>query len=172
MSPRRPTLLSRKTVPLFVLVALCAATVVALLPGPAGAGSGEPRELRSGISAGAATQVLGVTYGPFLGKRCRGIGYPRCERIGIDVVFRNPATRVVAIAGDQQIKLRTPGKHNGIQHRDWVGTFTETGLAHTHKSANRSGELLYTPVELRVTFATGHTVRALVPHVLVTSGWG
>jgi hypothetical protein len=164
----RSTHHSPKLLALLTLLVLGAVTMALLLS----TGSGQARELRSGISAGAATKTLGVTYGPFLGKRCRDVAYPRCERIGIDVVFRNAATRVVAIAGDQQIKLRTPGKHNGIRHLDWVGTFTQTGLARTHKSANRSGELLYTPIELRVTFATGRTTRALFPHVLVTSGWG
>jgi hypothetical protein len=157
-----------KLLAILTLLVLGAATTALL----ASAGSGQARELRSGISAGAGAKTLGVTYGPFLGKRCRHVAYPRCERIGIDVVFGDAAIRVVAIAGDQQIKLRTPGKHNGIRHRDWVGTFTQTGLARTHKSANRSGELLYAPVELRVTFATGRTTRALFPRVLVTSGWG
>jgi hypothetical protein len=130
------------------------------------------RGLRSGQPIGAAIEKLGVTYGPYLGKRCRHVAYPGCEPIGIDVVFGHAATRVVAQVGDQQIKLRTPGKHNGITYRDWVGTFTHTGLAHTHKSANRSGELLYVPVELRVHFASGRRSRALLPHVLVSSGWG
>jgi hypothetical protein len=128
--------------------------------------------LRSGRPIGVALAKLGVTYGPFLGKRCRHVVYPSCERIGIDVVFGHATSRVVAIAGDQRIRLRTPGKHNGIPHHDWVGTFTQTGLADAHGSANRSGELLYAPVELRVTFTTGRRARALFPHVLVTSGWG
>jgi hypothetical protein len=130
------------------------------------------RGLRSGRPIGAALAKLGVTYGPYLGKRCRHVGYPGCERIGIDVVFGHAATRVVALLGGQQIRLRTPGEHNGIGYRDWVGTFTHTGLACTHQFSNRRGHLAYVPVELVVDFATGRRARALFPHVLVSSGWG
>ena len=149
-----------------------AVTAVAVAVLLASVSSGEGRELRSGSSTSVAAKTLGVTYGPYLGKRCRHVAYPACELIGIDVVFGHAATRVLAIAGDQRITLRTPGRHNGITYRDWVGTFTRTGLAQRHRSANRSGELLHVPVELRVTFATGRTARALFPHVLVSSGWG
>jgi hypothetical protein len=130
------------------------------------------RGLRSGRPLGAATKTLGVTYGPYLGKRCHHLAYPGCERIGIDVVFGHAATRVVAVLGGQQIRLRTPGEHNGIAYRDWVGTFTHTGLACTHEFANRPGRLAYVPVELVVDFASGRRARALFPHVLVSSGWG
>ncbi|HEY2055814.1 MAG TPA: hypothetical protein VGH14_17925 [Solirubrobacterales bacterium] len=82
------------------------------------------------------------------------------------------ATRVVAVVGGQQIHLRTPGEHNRITNRDWVGTFTKTGIARGHDSANRSGDLLYVGVELRVRFADDRRVHALFPHVLVSSGWG
>ena len=92
------------------------------------------RGLRSGRPIGAAIEKLGVTYGPYLGKRCRHLAYPGCERIGIDVVFGHAATRVVATVGGQQIRLRTPGEHNGVVYRDWVGTFTHTGLACTPSS--------------------------------------
>lgn len=130
------------------------------------------RGLRSGQPIGAATEKLGVTYGPYLGKRCRHEAYPSCELIGIDVVFGHAADRVEAVIGQEAIRLHTPGEHNGITYRDWVGTFTHTGLARDHRSANRGGDLLYTGVELRVTFATGRTTGALFPHVLVSPGWG
>ena len=79
---------------------------------------------------GAAARHLGVTYGPFLGLRCsHPVAKADCERIGIDVVFRRAATRVVAVAGDQRILLRTPGQHDGVRRHDWVGTFTEAGIA-------------------------------------------
>jgi hypothetical protein len=185
--------------PAATLLALCAVVAVGLLPGPADAGSGRLEGVRDAVvhgtardfaqgtgvvtpsaedrprSAGpngAAAVKLGVTYGPYLGKRCRDIAYPRCELIDVDVVFGRAATRVEAIAGAQRIRLRTPGKHSGARRHDWVGTFTATGLARTHDSANRSGELLYVPVEIRVRFADGRRAHAVFPHVLVAPGWG
>jgi hypothetical protein len=128
--------------------------------------------LRSAGPNGAVTERLGVTYGPYLGKRCRNVAYPRCELIGVDIAFGRSATRVEAIAGAQRIHLRTPGKHSGIPRKDWVGTFTATDLARTHDSANRSGKLLYVPVKVHVHFADGHRARAVFPHVLVAPGWG
>src|SRR5262245_7820230 len=132
----RPThRLRRSLAPTTVLLALCAVVAAGLLPGSADG-------LRSGGTNGAATAKLGVTYGPYLGKRCRHTAYPHCELIGVDIVFGRAATRVEAIAGAQRIRLRTPGKHSGVRRHDWVGTFTATDLARTHDSANRSGELL------------------------------
>ena len=130
--------------------------------------------LRSAGPNGAATEKLGVAYGPYLGKRCRGTAYPRCERIGVDIVFGRAATRVEAVAGAQRIRLRTPGENSGVPRHDWVGTFTEADLARTQDSADRSGErrYLYVPVEVRVRFADGRRVRAVFPHVLVAPGWG
>ncbi|HEX4308232.1 MAG TPA: hypothetical protein VHZ54_19505 [Solirubrobacterales bacterium] len=157
--------------PLAVLSVFSAvATAAALLPGPADAGSGR-LERREG-SVRAATAKLGVTYGPYLGKRCRDVAYPRCELIGIDIVFSRTATRVEAIAGTQRIRLRTPGEHSGVPRHDWVGRFTATDLARTHDSGDRDGELLYAPVQIRVRFAGGHLARAVFPHVLVAPGWG
>lgn len=77
-----------------------AVTAVAVAVLLASVPSGEGRELRSGSPASVAAATLGVTYGPYLGKRCRHVAYPGCELIGIDVVFRRAATRVLAIAGD------------------------------------------------------------------------
>lgn len=149
------------------VLALGAATIAMLL---AAAGPGQARELRSGIAPGAGKRILGVTYGPYLGKRCRHARHRRCELIGIDVVFDRRAARVVAVAGDQRIALRTPGKHNGIRHRDWVGNFTRAGLARRKHAPGTN--LIYVPVELRVRFADGRRARALFPHVVVSPGWG
>jgi hypothetical protein len=128
------------------------------------------RGLRSAAPIGAAIQKLGVTYGPYLGMRCRRSGYGRCERVGIDVVFGHAATRVVAVAGSKTIRLRTPGEHNRIVYRDWVGTFTCADFP--RRNHHRDQDLVYVPVELRVHFADGRRARALFPHVLVSSGWG
>jgi hypothetical protein len=129
------------------------------------------RGLRSAGPIGAAIRKLGVTYGPYLGKRCRHHGYRGCELIGIDIVFGHAATRVVAIAGDQRISLRTPGRHNGIRYRDWVGNFTHAGLSRRGPD-HGAADLVYVGVEVRVHFADGRRVHALFPHVLVSSGWG
>lgn len=128
------------------------------------------RGLRSAAPIGAAIEKLGVTYGPYLGMRCRHAGYGRCERVGIDVVFDHAATGVVALVGDKAIRLRTPGRHTGIRYRDWVGTFVRADFP--RRNHHRDQDLAYVPVELRVHFADGRRARALFPHVLVSSGWG
>jgi hypothetical protein len=128
------------------------------------------RGLRSAAPIGAAIEKLGVTYGSYLGMRCRHVGYGRCGRFGIDVVFGHAATRVVATVGPQTIRLRTPGRHNGVEYRDWVGTFTHADLPPRRR--HRDQDLVYVGVELRVHFADGRRARALFPHVLVSSGWG
>jgi len=129
------------------------------------------RGLRSAAPIGAAIEKLGVTYGPYLGMRCRHVGYGRCRRVGIDVVFGHAATRVdAAIGSAQTIRLHTPGQHNGVDYRDWVGTFTDADLP--PRRHHRDQALVYVPIELRVHFADGRRARALFPHVLVSSGWG
>ena len=120
---------------------------------------------------GAAARHLGVTYGPFLGLRCsHPVARADCERIGIDVVFRRAAVRVVAVAGDQRIALRTPGEHDGVRRHDWVGTFTASGIA--PGSYDGGVNLIHVPVELHVTFANGRHAQALFPKALLAPGWG
>jgi hypothetical protein len=128
------------------------------------------RGLRSAAPIGAAIEKLGVTYGPYLGMRCRHAGYGRCGRFGIDVVFGHAASRVLATVGPQTIRLRTPGLHNGVEYRDWVGTFTHADLPPRRR--HRDQDLVYVGVELRVHFADGRRARAVFSHVLVSSGWG
>jgi hypothetical protein len=152
-----------------------------------GGGGASPRDGAAGGTAASRDRIdsrlaalerlstherpVGVTYGPYLGKRCRHTGYRDCELIGIDIVLGHAATSVVAIAGDQKISLRTPGKHNGIPYRDWVGNFTHAGLAR-RRSDRRAGDLIYVGVEVRVRFADGRRDHAFFPRVLVSSGWG
>jgi hypothetical protein len=129
------------------------------------------RGLRSAAPIGAAIEKLGVTYGPYLGMRCRHAGYGRCDRVGIDVVFGHAARSVDAVIGcARTIRLRTPGRHDGVEYRDWVGTFTHADLP--PRRHNRDQALAYVPIELRVEFADGRRAQALFPHVLVSSGWG
>jgi hypothetical protein len=127
--------------------------------------------LRSAAPSGAAIEKLGVTYGPYFGRRCHRPGPRNCDTIGIDVAFGHAATRVVAVVGSQAIRLRTPGLHNAIPHRDWVGTFTHANFARLGGHPHRTGNVAYTAVELRVRFADGRRARALFPRVLVSPGW-
>lgn len=127
---------------------------------------------RSGIDPNRGAEArLGVSYGPFMGLRCsHPVAKADCERIGIDVVLRRPANRVVAVAGDERILLRTPGMHSGVRRHDWVGTFTEAGIA---PGAYENGvNVIRVPVELRVHFASGRRAHALFPGVLLAPGWG
>ena len=143
--------------------------------------------LRVARPTGAAVRRLGVTYGPYLGVRCGKANHPGCGRVGIDVVFRHAATRVVALVGGDRLVLRTPGKHDGVRYRDWVGTLTGAGFyrrgspffIHPHGlyggRAHRAwagSPPVYVAVQLRVRFADGRHVRALFPHVFVSPGWG
>lgn len=140
------------------------------------------RGLRSGKLAGAAARKLGVTYGPYLGVRCRRAGRIGCDRVGIDIVFRRRATAVVAVVDGRHLSLRTPGMHSGVRDHDWVGTLAGAGM-------NRKGSPfaiedaygprrwsgyppVYVPIEFRVAYADGTRARALFAHVFLSPGWG
>ncbi len=129
------------------------------------------RGLATSHASGDAVRKLGVTYGPYLGIRCDYHERRGCEKVGIDVVFRRAATRVVAIAGEQKIHLRTPGQHNGVRHHDWVGTFTHAEIL-PNRPDEPKAEPIYTAVELRIRFAGGGRAHAYLPHVLISPGWG
>lgn len=148
-------------------VAIILLSAILLAAALAGAAQG-----RSGIDPNRAAEAqLGVSYGPFMGLRCsHPVAKADCERIGIDVVLRLPASRVVAIAGDQRILLRTPGMHSGVRRHDWVGAFTEAGIA--PGSYENGVNVIRVPVELRVRFASGRTAHAMFPRVLLAPGWG
>jgi hypothetical protein len=120
---------------------------------------------------GVAVRTLGVSYGPFLGARCRGARSGHCGRVGIDVVFRRPATSVVAYIGINHTRLVTPGAHNGVTNHDWVGTFTDARFT-PPGPFNVDNEPFYVAVELRVIFAGGRHAHALFPRVLLAPGWG
>ena len=130
------------------------------------------RGLAIAHTAGAAARNLGVTYGPYLGIRCHGVGHRGCNMVGVDIVFRHAATRVLALVGDRRIHLRTPGEHDRIPYRDWVGTFTHAGFGRHDSPFHLGDQPVYVGVELAVRFADGHRARALFPHVLLSSGWG
>jgi hypothetical protein len=133
--------------------------------------TGAARGLSISRASSGGARNLGVTYGPYLGIRCDRHEQRGCEKVGIDVVFHRAATRVVAIAGEQKIHLRTPGKHSGVRRHDWVGTFTHAELLPDRPYELRA-EPIYTAVELRVRFTGGGHARAYLPHVLISPGWG
>jgi hypothetical protein len=141
------------------------------------------RGLGRGRLVGGAVKRLGITYGPYLGVRCRRANHHGCDLVGIDVVFRHAATRVLALIGDRRLRLRTPGLHDGVRFRDWVGTLSHAGLERPgspfqipdngRAAAVWAGSPpVYVGVEFAVTYADGHHARALLPRVFLSPGWG
>lgn len=141
------------------------------------------RGLREGDLTGAAGGKLGVTYGPYLGVRCGRSNRRRCDSVGIDVVFGHAAVGVVAVIGGRRLRLRTPGLHNGVRYRDWVGTFSEVGLErpgspfYLWKGIRprrfwAGNPAVYLPVGLQVRFASGRRADAILPKVFLSPGWG
>jgi hypothetical protein len=133
--------------------------------------TGAARGLSFSHDTGAAVRTLGVSYGPFLGARCRGPRSRHCGRVGIDVVFHRPAVGVVAYIGGQKTRLVTPGLHSGVTNHDWVGTFTRARFT-PPGPFNINNEPFYVAAELRVIFAGGRHAHALFPRVLLAPGWG
>ncbi|MFT3866615.1 MAG: hypothetical protein QM729_20325 [Solirubrobacterales bacterium] len=133
--------------------------------------TGAAAGLATSHATGAAVRRLGVTYGPYMGLRCRHRYRRGCDLVGIDLVFRRAATRVVAVVGSQRIHLRTPGMHDGVRHHDWVGSFRRRGIL-PKGNFGLDDEPYYVAVEVRVRFADGRRAEALFPHVLVSPGWG
>ncbi len=133
--------------------------------------TGAARGLSFSHDTGVAVRTLGVTYGPYLGARCRKAYSRHCGRVGVDVVFRRPAAGVVAYIGGQKTRLVTPGLHSGVTNHDWVGTFTRARFT-PPGPFNSDDEPLYVAIELRVIFAGGRHAHALFPRVLVAPGWG
>jgi hypothetical protein len=141
------------------------------------------RGLREGRLTGAAVAKLGVVYGPFLGDRCGRADHVGCGRVGIDVVLKSSAGRVVAVMGGRRLRLHTPGMHSGVRYHDWVGTLANAGMDRPTSpfyvnGYGRSGEVwagsppVYVPVQLRVWFADGRRESALFPRVFLSPGWG
>lgn len=141
------------------------------------------RGLRSGTPVGRAEQRLGVTYGPYLGVRCHRANRLGCDRVGIDVVFADPADEVTAVVGSRRLRLRTPGLHSGARDHDWVGTFERAGLRRRGSPFRVDGygprqevwagsPAVYVPVRLEVAFGSGRRATATFPGVFLSPGWG
>jgi hypothetical protein len=141
------------------------------------------RGLSRGWLAGSAVKRLGITYGPYLGVRCRRPNHPGCDLVGIDVVFRHAASRVLALIGDRRVRLHTPGMHDGVRYRDWVGSLSHAGMDRPGSPFEipdngraigvwAGSPPVYVPVEFDVTYADGRHARALISRVFLSPGWG
>lgn len=139
--------------------------------------------LRFGRPAGRALRRLAVTYGPYIGVRCRQANSTRCERIGIDIVLKKPVVHVSAWIAGRRISLTTPGLHDGVRGKDWVGFLANAGLAkkgsplYIHPNGRNSGiwggnPPVYVPIRVAVTYADGHRRSGTFPHVFLSPGWG
>lgn len=141
------------------------------------------RGLGRGRLQTAPAARLGITYGPYLGVRCRRANHHGCDLVGIDVVLGHAADRVLALVGNRRLQLHTPGMHDGVRYRDWVGTIVHAGLERPGSpfripdNGRAAGVWagnppVYVPVEFRVAYADGRRARALIPHVFLSPGWG
>ncbi len=130
-----------------------------------------------------AARRLGITYGPYLGVTCHRAGHTGCEEVGIDLVLRRDARSVTAWVGRRRLTLRTPGEHNGVAGRDWVGFVRGVGLNRPgspfqipDNGRNRGTWAGYPPVHLPVRLAVaypgGGTVAGTLPSVFLSPGWG
>lgn len=138
--------------------------------------------LRVSGPAGHAVRDLPVSYGPFIGLRCRLGNSIYCDKIGLDVVLGEKASSVSASIAGRRIPLRTPGAHNGVRGKDWVGLLTNVELTRkgspfyirgTRGSAVWNGKPpVYVPIQITATSASGQRRTATFPHVFLAPGWG
>ncbi len=138
-----------------------------------------------------AARRLGIGYGPYLGVRCRQAGSTGCDAVGIDVVLHREAVAVIAwiggrrvqIGNGRRVRLRTPGRHNGVAGRDWVGYLDRVGLDRPGSpfripsNGRRPGTWggyppVYVPVRLAIAYPDGTRVEGTLPRVFLSPGWG
>jgi hypothetical protein len=124
-----------------------------------------------------------LAYGPYLGVRCRKASSILCDRVGIDLVLHREAAAVTAWVGGRRVRLRTPGLHNGIAGRDWVGRLERVGLRqpgspfHVEKDGGDPASWagyppVYVPVDLEIVYPRGRRVTGTLPRVSLSPGWG
>jgi hypothetical protein len=130
-----------------------------------------------------AARRLGIGYGPYLGVRCRPPGATGCDEVGIDLVLHRQAATVTAKIGGRWVRLRTPGLHNGVAGRDWVGYLRRVGLDrpgspfHIPPNGRKPGTWagsppLYLPVRLAIGYPDESRVLGTLPRVFLSPGWG
>jgi hypothetical protein len=126
---------------------------------------------------------IGIVYGPHLGVTCRDASTTRCDDVGIDLVLGSDATAVTATVGGRRLELRTPGLHNGVARRDWVGYLHGVGLERPRSPffTGRKGRVprhwagnpaVYLPVRLAVKYPDAGHGSASLRRVLLSPGWG
>jgi hypothetical protein len=130
-----------------------------------------------------AARRLGIGYGPYLGVRCARPGSTHCDQVGIDVVLHREAAAVTAWVGGRRLHLQTPGLHNGVVGRDWVGYLPRVGLDRPESpfyiplNGRNPGTwagypAVYVPVRLAIAYPSGDRVLGTVPRVFLSPGWG
>lgn len=137
-----------------------------------------------GASADESSGRFMVRYGPDIGVACRRANSVRCDRLGFDVVLREPATRVsVSIAG-RPIHVVTPGpvSHAAARGKDWGGFLQDAGFTRrgsplfirTHGSRDRwVGEPpVRADIRITATFSSGRSVTKTFRSVNLRPGWG
>lgn len=128
-------------------------------------------------------QLLGVSYGPYLGISCPGANSVHCDGIGLDLVLGKKAVGVSASIGNRTFPLKTPGLHDvRARGRDWIGYLGHAGLARKDSplyiGKNARGEdwagdpPVYVPVRVAATYADGHRAVRVFPHVVLRPGFG
>ncbi len=155
---------------------------------PSGASAavrGQIEQLMDGVREGPPTGParLTVSYGPYLGVRCPRANSTRCDRIGLDLVLMKRVAAVSASIAGRPIRLTTPGLHNGIRGRDWVGSLRNAGMRRKgsplHIPTNRRTDGIwagnppvYVPIRVTATYPDGHGLSRTFPHVSLAPGWG
>jgi hypothetical protein len=130
-----------------------------------------------------AARRLGIGYGPYLGVRCARPGSTHCDQVGIDVVLHREAAAVTTWVGGRRLHLQTPGLHNGVAGRDWVGYLGRVGLDRPESpfyiplNGRNPGTwagypAVYVPVRLAIAYPSGDRVLGTVPRVFLSPGWG
>lgn len=130
--------------------------------------------------AGRSEARLAVTYGPYLGVRCRQPNVTRCDRVGIDVVLKERAIGVSASIGGRRLPLRTPGLHSGVRGMDWVGDLAPAGLARKGSplylgaaEGHWAGDPpVYVPIRITATYGDGSRRSTTFSRVPLRPGWG
>jgi hypothetical protein len=177
MEPRKGKKMLRRD---FIVVAMIVTILAALaMIGIAGAASG-PKGPRDGFAGQRSEGRLAVTYGPYLGIRCWKPNATGCDRVGIDVVLKKRATRVVASLAGRRISLRTPGLHNGARGRDWVGDLAPAGLGRngsplylgSTKGRWEGDPPVFVPIRVTATRSDGRRHSVTFPRVQLRPGWG
>jgi hypothetical protein len=126
---------------------------------------------------------LDLNYGPYLGVDCREPNKTGCDKVGLDVVLEQRASLVTAWIGGRRVILRTPGLHNGVRGRDWVGFMRNAGMSrkdsplYISPNGRDQGTWVGIPpvivaIRITATVEDGRRLTRNMPHVWLHAGWG